>query len=407
MVNFQPAMDCSHYRGYCPCVHQKEAQLPASPHCKADELICSTSCPEYRQVKGIVLVVDIGGIGTLIRLSPLLKKLKKEGILIYFLGAEKSRQLCDEKHPLLPEIDRFFTNCTEDIEYLSSLHFQKIVNYESGQYKVTAWVSTLKCDEYYGFRVDCRTGNVVVDMDNPGERQMMLCQIQNSYRRQLNLPFQRILLEMAGFSGLSDQEIWMEVQLHDQLHEEARVYIESLIPNRDLERNMITLNIGTAYEHRAKRWAAPNFYFLAQEMPEYDFLVISGPDDEDALQVLQALHNANPLPNLYFTEQMSLSLLAHVIYECDAVVSAETMVSNLAISLPPNWKGKILIVSGPQPPWEVYFQGKPGNILHKDLACAPCYRGVKCLWQGTSDDLLCMKIPVQQVREELTQLLEP
>ncbi|WP_456325648.1 glycosyltransferase family 9 protein [Desulfonauticus submarinus] len=153
---------------------------------------------------------------------------------------------------------------------------------------------------------------------------------------------------------------------------------------------IIGLNIGSSEKNKTKRWPIQNFYKLAEKSqidnPEWKFVVLAGPKDQDVYSELSKMYSNAPLDNIIFSgNNNSISQFISLVNKIPIVVFADTFGMHTAIALRKN----VISLHGPQPEQEIYLYNQ-GEKVHLSLECAPCFalRIDKCV---NTQRLQCMK----------------
>jgi heptosyltransferase II len=272
--------------------------------------------------------------------------------------------------------------------------YTQVINFESNHLHL-AFVSGLP-GEKRGFLIN-ELGNLVYA--SSAFEELLLLQTNDHFRRRENKKsMQQILLETAGLE-------WREQSYDITTRPEDDGWAQAFLVSNGIVKTdrLIGLNIGSSQRHSAKRWPPERFYELAKLCqryhPEWKLLVLAGPEDVDAYDIISGLNQIEPPGNLVFTGcGNTMSQFISLINCIPLVISADTFGLHVALGL----GKKAISLWGPQPENETYAYGRERKISIS-LGCAPCFAGrpEKC----TNPIILqCMReISVSIVYQELEQ----
>lgn len=374
--------DCKQWEGYKPCHAQK---LGLTAGCE--------NCQLYVPIQENVLIIEAGGLGSILRVSTVAKEIRKRSpnARIQWLTNEQALEFIERN---IPSVDKVYPSTWESLIILGAQVYTQVINFESNHLHL-AFVRGL-IGEKRGFMIN-EFGNLVYASSTSEE--LLWLQTNDHFRRRENKKsMQQILLETAGLDWY-DQSYDIATRPEDDGW--AKAFLESNgIVKMD---RLIGLNIGSSQRHSAKRWPPERFYELAKVCqryhPEWKLLVLAGPEDVDAYDIISGLNQTEPSGNLVFTGygntiSQFISLVDHIPF----VISADTFGLHVALGL----GKKTTSLWGPQPENETYAYGRERKIS-LSLGCAPCFAGrpEKC----TNPNMLqCMReISVSMVYQELEQ----
>lgn len=353
MEKFKP--DCAEWVGYQPCQKQKEQLTENCDH-----------CIYYSPILGNSLIMEAGGLGSVLRTSVVSQEIKKGGpqLQVQWLTHEKGAELLKN----IPSVDNAIIATEQgNLLIVQAQEYDKIINFESSPLFL-ALAKQLKTQERLGFEMN-RFGKLVHSSGKTEE--FLQLQTDDYFRRRINTkPMQQILLETAGFSW--DEQLYeLATKKHDD--EWAREFLYENRLTKEEHPKIIGLNIGSSLKNNAKRWPIEQFYRLAEasqgEGSEWVFVILAGPDDKDAYEELYKMHCVRPLRNLYFSGyNNSISQFISLVNNIPIIVSADTFGMHTAIALRKN----VIALHGPQPEQEIYLYDR-GQKVHLNLACAPCF----------------------------------
>lgn len=383
-LQFRP--DCREWAGRRPCAKQKSGLVE----------VCS-NCGYYSPISGNVLIIEAGGLGSIIRTTVVSKEIKKRfpSLQTQWLTHGRGVELLSN----VPSVDLALDDRVENLFILQAQGFDRLINFDHSPLFL-ALATTIKASERFGLRMS-RLGKMVAA--GPHAIELVRLQTDDHFRRRVNeKPIQQILLETAGFA-------W-EGQMYDLVtNSEDDRRAQQLLLERDISprrySQIVGLNIGSSKRHDAKRWPAENFFQLAEAChtahPDWAFIVLANPDDADIYGKIQVKQNTSPLDNIYLLGyRHTISQFISLVGQATVLVSADTFGAHVGIGL-----GKpVVILTGPQSEREIHTYGR-GEKIHLGLECAPCFaaRIDECM---NPEKLHCMKgITVSEVKSAIEALL--
>ncbi len=346
--------DCIYWKGIKPCNKQK-ANLTKECH----------ECTLYSPIRQNILIIEAGGLGSVLRSSVVSKELKKiyPHSIIQWLTNSKSMELILGN---IPSVDRVYTMTWENIAILHSQIYYTIINFESNP-AYLAFVSNCLANKK-GFMLN-DFGNLTTA--SLSAREFLKLQTNDYFRRRENKKsMQQILMEVSGL-------IWRRQNYDIVTRKNDDNWATAFLKSKGIARKDIAigLNIGSSLRHSAKRWLPQYFYKLAELCLEYHLewklVILAGPEDVDAYMIIADLNNNHRLSNLIFTgHDNTVSQFISLINKINIIISVDTFGLHVALGL----KKITISLWGPQPKNETYSYGKDTKIS-LDLDCAPCFIG--------------------------------
>lgn len=376
--------DCKNWLGGKPCQKQKE-----------DSTNNCAECVHYSPLLGNSLIMEAGGLGSVLRTSAVSKEMKSQQpeMQVQWLTRKEDVELLDN----VTSVDNIITaEESSSLFILQAQEFDKIINFESSPLYL-ALAKILKSKEKAGFEMN-KYGKLITSSEQ--SKEFLRLQTDDYFRKRLNdKSMQQILLEVAGFEW-KEQNYDLITKKHDDAWAQQFLYEKIGISDKDNPK-IIGLNIGSSRRHDAKRWPVENFFTLAQEFqrnyPDWKLAILAGPEEKDLYKKLEKMQSEMSLKNIIFTGyKNSISQFISLMNNIPIIVSADTFGMHAAIGLGKN----VVSLHGPQPQQEVYLYGK-GTKVHLNMECAPCFASKidKCV---NSQRLQCMRsIDVQTVKAAL------
>jgi ADP-heptose:LPS heptosyltransferase len=348
----------------------------------------------YDATKSNILIIKTGGLGSIVRATPLTRVLKEqypESTITWFTDTRAAPLLQN-----VPSIDRIMTD--EGLEYLSLLtqEFDLLINFDSRLVSCLALASIVNAKRKVGFALDKNGKFFALSNDS---LMLMKMQTDDYYRARVNRkPMQQLFIEAAGFK-------WEQQEYDLITNSDDDNWAVSLLARWGVEHKrhykLLGLNIGSRLRTDVKRWPIENFFELSKRFAdthnEWKIVVLWGPDDVDLVEKMRELQASRRIENLIIAEcTYSLSQLISLVNLIPITVSADTFVAHIVIGL----KKRLILLSGPQPPQENHLYGR-GEKIYLDLPCSPClaYKEHQCF---NHDKLACMQhISISQVQKTI------
>src|SRR3990167_6780244 len=250
--------DCRYWEGYRPCINQKQG---LSTGCDG--------CSLYSPISDNYLIIEAGGLGSILRTSVLSKELKRQNPAsqVQWLTHPSGQELLKN----IPSVDGSINS--EDCLALIALQgqtFTHVFNFESAPLFLSL-TNTLKASQKTGFYMN-EVGKLIATEDAEYFQRL---QVNDNFRSIGNQKsMQQIILETAGMTW-EGQNYDLSTNPIDDVA--AQQVVRGLgLPDRPL----VGLNIGSSAKHNAKQWPIENFYQLAKINPGNNHLVLAGPEEE-------------------------------------------------------------------------------------------------------------------------------
>lgn len=144
------ATDCRHFLGHRPCSKSK---------------VCEKTCSFYEPTEGIVLLVQLGALGTVLRTTSLLPAIKRKykNCKIHWLTDSPGQILLENNE----YIDKVFT--TDQAESLKGIKFKSILAIDKDP-RALSIVSQLASREHFGFKLNSDFG--IVEPCSPAAQEL-------------------------------------------------------------------------------------------------------------------------------------------------------------------------------------------------------------------------------------------
>lgn len=381
--------DCESWEGAKPCSFQKKEIVKGCENCIF-----------YNPVLGNVLLVEAGGLGSILRTSIVSKEIKKShpNFRVQWLTHERGAELLQH----IPSVDRALITTPETLYVLEAQRFDTVINFESLPVYL-ALTAKLKAEKKYGFTMS-DIGSL--DLADNTSSNLLKWQTDDYYRRKLNTKsVQRLLLEACGYEW-SDQKYDLITRPNDD--KKINNLVRHHVINFSERTRFVGLNIGSSLKHNAKRWQPKKYYELAQKINSDDstnnveFLILAGPEEAAAYEEIKKIHTELGLKSLHLLgREQSVSDFLSLIKQCDIVVSADTFGMHAAIGL----DKRVISLHGPQPQQEILLSNDSGAKVYLNLECSPCFAGLNTDCKNKAYAKCMTSIKVGQVAEVLSKEL--
>lgn len=348
---------CRFFNGYKPC-----------PIAKQHNTICPS--PYCLPVGDKLLIIEMGGIGSVLRTTIVTKEFKKLHnpshitFLTNLAGVEVLK--------FSPSIDRILEFTAANILILLAEKFDYVYNFEV-EPEARSLCSLIYSQEKYGFGMN---KNGLPKIMHKASADLFRFQIDDSFRESNQKSIQQLLLESVGMKWGQQK---FDIELDKQDIDKAEAFIKQ---NKLTGNKIIGLNIGSKKKHAKKRWYIKNFILLAKnlcKMSDVKSILLGGSEEKEIYHyAMSHLKDEGIMGNGYNnTTGEFLALLS----KCDVVVSATTFGLLAAIGL----GVKTVAICAPKPISEIYTYG----------------RGIKIAYSAQYDPEYSTKIPSLTPREEL------
>jgi heptosyltransferase-2 len=358
------------------------------------------NCIYYNPVLGNVLLVEAGGLGSILRTSVVSKEIKNKhpNFRIQWLTHEGGAELLQH----IPSVDGALITTPETLYVLEAQRFDTVINFESLPIYL-ALTAKLKAEKKFGFTMS-DIGNL--DLADNTSANLLRWQTDDYYRQRLNTKsVQRLLIEACGYEW-SDQNYDLITRVDDD--EKINNLVRQHIINYSEKTRFVGLNIGSSLKHNAKRWDPKKYYELAQKINSDDstndveFFILAGPEEVVAYEEIKKMHTELGLKTLHLLgREQSVSEFLSLIKRCDIVISADTFGMHAAIGL----NKRVISLHGPQPQQEILLSNDSGAKIHLNLECSPCFAGQNTDCPNKVQAKCMTDIQVGQVAEVLSKEL--
>lgn len=350
--------DCFHWVGRKPCAPQLEGRTPG----------CN-KCPLYHQILGNVLIIEAGGLGSILRTTTVSKEIKRlhPSFVVQWLTNKKGAELLSKN---VESIDRVLTFDNDSVQTLLGQKFNMVINFELVP-RYLSLAKRIEAQNKFGY-VMSNLGQIKTANDKANE--FLRLQTDDHFRKKENdKPMQQILLEATGLTWRK-QTYDLTSLKEDDNWAKGFFYENGIDTNKGLVR-VIGFNIGTSHKLKTKRWGPESFHQLAQminkKFSTWKIMILAGPEDISQYESFKEINSNKPIDNLIFSGYSNpISKFISLIKNIPLIVSSDTFGMHVAIGL----KKSVVALFGPQPSQEVCLYDC-GQIVKLDLSCIPCFKG--------------------------------
>jgi len=321
-------IDCLFCNGAKPCKPHKQHKV----HC--------TNCPYYKPFSKKILIIKIGGMGAVVRATPLLHKLNE----IY----PDSKIFWLTKYPeLVPKMDNIFPlmYSFESVSTLKNINFDFVFSLDK-DLDSCSLAKELNSKVKKGFSQE---NGVIVPFDEDSFYKYEVGLFDDLMKTNTK-KYSEDLFEVCGFKWNGEKYIAPEYK----------------IPDIDLRTNkkIIGIQQSTSSNYGARAISKEKLLSLIPVLKEkYEVVLFGGPDDDSLNKYLAEKTKARYFGVMPLQEFMGLVSM------CDLIITPVTFAMHLAISL----NKKVILLNNVLPSFEFYLYNL-GVILESDIPCKWCYK---------------------------------
>ena len=321
--------DCRHFRGDRPCLPHKREGI----HCEG--------CPHHDPINRRVLIIKLGAVGDVIRTTPLLRALRKDGVHVTWLT---------DTPEVLPEswIDKIVKLNPASLAYLLACDFDALYNLDKDDQAI-ALAESVSAKKKFGFTL--RDG-VCVPTDQKA-RAKWLTGVFDDLNRLNTLSYPE---ESFAISGLKFQGEKYILDLDN-----------SPAFDLDLPRPLIGLNTGAGARWPSRLWKFEHWEELATRLLSHGcgVLLLGGPDEDMKNRELAETTGAA------YLGVFPLQRFFRLINEVNILVTGVTMALHIGIGL----EKRIVLMNAIFNRREFELYGL-GQIVEPDVDCLGCFKPV-------------------------------
>lgn len=344
--------DCSFWQAYRPCDYQKE-----------NNLLKCIKCEKYKKINGIVLIIETGGFGAMLRVAALLISIKKKfkDAKVIWLTRKEGVELLK----LIHLIDEVVENSFDSLLYLSNISYEAIFNFETSKEYCTL-VSVANSKQKFGFKIN-ELGNIVPA--NQGAISLLNLQTCDLSRKNDKTRYVKLLSIVSELQYIKNSPPSISIS-----HNESEWVRKYLTQNGlSADNKILVVNSGSSERWRAKRW--PINYFAdtvkktIETFPKVFVVITGGPEDKEPYEGLVEILEKQGIDRLIYTgRELNLSKFISIISIADLVLTACTFGLHIAYC----FNRPTISIHGPQSIYEV--EDYPNlKQLSSNIECSPCF----------------------------------
>lgn len=368
-------VNCRHFNGYKPCG-------------KSD--VCTESCKHKQDISESILIIHLGALGSVVRSSALLRKIKKEkpDAFVVWLTSDSVLPIL-ENHQA---IDRLYALNLVNLLKLQAMSFDQIFVIDKSLEAISI-AQQLKCKQVKGFVANPLTG-AVLPADSDAEELWQLG-IDNHRKFFINQKTElQLIFESLGMS-YQGEKYWLDISAQEkkEMHQRRKDWL-ALTEKKQL----IGINTGCSQVIAYKKLSLEKHQELItriqQEFPMAQVVLLGGREDSQRNQSLKELFPEVIASN---TEGGLRDGILSV-GACDIVVSGDSLGMHIAIAL----EKYTVAWFGPTCAQEIDMFSK-GEKITTYLSCHPCWKRT-CSKNKMCYDHVYIEEFIQAIRKGISQI---
>lgn len=339
-------LDCRHYRGDRPCVHQR---------------LCE-GCPHYAPMGPRVLIIKLGALGDVVRTACLLPTLRNrpEPPHLTWVTAPSAVPLVER----MPGVDRVLAFDAATMLHLQAESFDTVICLDK-EPAPAALAVQVRAETRLGVGLS-RYGTVrPLNEEADGYFRLGLDDEEKFHNNRKTYP--QLVHEALGLEYAGEPYV-LEPTEADRAVADARLSEIGLNPAAG---PIVGLNPGAGEVFAFKAWREDGFAALARGLaevrPDARCLLLGGPSEAGLLARIKSA--CAGLPVFDGGADLPLGPFAALVGRCDLLVSADTLAMHLAIAQ----RRGVVAIFGPTCPQEIDLYGR-GEKIETPIECAPCYK---------------------------------
>lgn len=354
-------INCRFFNGYKPCGKNSKN----SSNSKIENSNCDDSCSEKNIIKKNILIVHLGALGSVVRSSALLRKIKKQEPDSYLIWLTTEAVL-----PLLqghPAIDNLYS--------LNFINFLKLQNYIFDDIYVIdksleaiGVVTQLNAKRIHGFKVNPLNGAILPK--DAVAQEIWEIGISNHKKFYENKKTElQLIFESLGFE-YQQEPYWLHLTEEELEIAKDRKSSWKLKNNKKI---IVGINTGCSPSIPYKKLSVEKHVELIQAIEEnfkrreVQLVLLGGAEDTERNERIRFLSQNENLIVSESTKGLRDGILS--VQACDLVISGDSLGMHLAIAL-----NKYTIAwFGPTCDHEIDLFQK-GSRIKTYLSCSPCWK---------------------------------
>lgn len=321
-------LDCFFFKGHKPCQPHKKHGV----HCE--------NCEHYKPLNKKILIIKIGGMGAVVRATPILHKLNEvyPDSRIYWLTLYP--ELVPKMENLIPLKYSF-----DSLSILKNMNFDLVLSFDK-DLDSCSLAKEINADVKKGFSQE---EGVIVPFDKDAFDKYEVG-LFDDLMKQNKKNYSEDIFELSGFKWNGEKYIAPEYKL----------------PKIELKTNkkIIGIQTGTSSNYGARAISKEKLISLIPLLlKEYEVVLLGGPGEDPLNREVSEKTGARYFGVIPIKEFIGLVSM------CDLLITPVTLVLHLAISL----NKKVILLNNVLPSFEFYLYGL-GLTLDSNIPCKWCYK---------------------------------
>jgi heptosyltransferase-2 len=348
---------CRHFNGYKPCVKNSN---------------CNETCQSFSAVDKAILVIHLGAMGSVVRSTALLRKIKEQSPNSYlvWLTERPSHEIL--KHH--PAIDKILELNFESLLSLKVFEFETVYALDK-DVKTAGLLPFLNAKTIKGFSAHPLNGSIQPIDDQAQELWSVGLSNQKKFFENRKSEIQ-LLFETCGFE-FSAEKYWLVLSEQEQQGSQQRRR-----QWRGSKKYLIGINTGCGNVITYKKMSTASQITLVDQiqkcLPHSQIVLLGGKDETSINEEIHRHH-----PNVILSDtQKGLRDGLQSIFAVDVLISGDSFAMHAGIA----FDRYTLAWFGPTCSHEVEFYGN-GAAIKSDFACSPCWK------RDCSQERMCYDYP--------------
>lgn len=321
--------DCIHFGGYIPCKpHKKEGV-----HCD--------DCSHYEKEGKKILILKLGAAGEVLRVTPLLRRLKKEYANSRIFWITEYPELLPEK-----ELFRIYNFNQKTSELIKDIEFDFLYSLDKHE-ETGALANRLKAKIKKGFSQ--RDGTIIPFDEDALDK--WKTGVYDDLMKKSKKHYVQEIFEICGFEFNEEEYLLPNYQA-------PKV-------NIDTNKKIVALNTGIGKNWEPRNYSSNKWSELAKKLIDknYEVILTGGPQEDQKNKGIAEVSGAKYFGTFPYRDFIGLLSLS------DVVVTPVTFALHAAVGL----KKNIVLLNNVFNKNEFYMYGR-GTILEPDVPCLGCYK---------------------------------
>jgi len=290
-----------------------------------------------------ICIIKLEALGDVVRTLPVAKKLKEQekGCSITWVTRENALEIF-EANPYVDEVVGVENLVTDNN---AEVHRDNVAPRTPPSSKNIQDLGSF--DVLYNFDLDEEAGLIAREIKaevkigfyheagypmafNPEAEYYINTMFDDHLKKENRKTYQRMMFETAG---LVWDESHCEIELRDD--EKGRAQRLLRIQNRNQDKKLIGLHIGTSVRWPSKAWHEDNVKEFVKKADEkgWEVILFAGADEKDKQEKLRKDIEDKGIKLLFNNPDNSIRDFAGLVNECDAIVSGDSFAMHVALAL--------------------------------------------------------------------------